>query len=548
MHKISDVFYENIYNIFVEYCKKEGLVYMSDLCDFDFDKLNNVKGLGTSKILSIKDKYDHYSKNTDDTLTKIDTSNYNLSVDTLSLFGISKNIIIILKEHKIDNINSLIQYGNSNLYRLNPNIYKKIKNVLVKYEKPILNSVRYILNEFKKEEHYYVIINRANGYTLNNIGKELSITRERVRQIERTKLNKLKIILDIVLESIIKKYKYKSCINLNKLDEYFDDYDDLTLMRYTISVMYKDYYLDFCNKFLINGETKETVSERLKGITNYYIKDIVNFTKKMIVITESLEKNNIPYIDVEDLTNYLLLNGYIKKGNYIFKSGISYGLICELIIKNHFKNGIKIHDEDDLDILRGIVAREFEGFELPENNRALSTRISCFLVLCDRGCYTVSSNIKIPSSLLNEIYDYIVNYEESTLFFNDIFVSFKDKLNKYSNVNNRYFLQGVLKYHFEDDFIFERDSLTKKGHTRKNIRELISEFIKSENKPVHRKKIKEKFPGATDVVITNAQISNKCILQWEYNYYIHTDILKIKDKYIKNIRTHSKNKIWNIFS
>jgi len=176
------------------------------------------------------------------------------------------------------------------------------------------------LNEFlgalKKEEHFVVVLQRSKGITLNKIGESFNITRERVRQIESGFLKRIKSILDIALIDIIKNYNYKSCINLNKLDFYFKDYEDLNLMKYTLSVVYKDKYLDFCNKLIINNDTKEKVLDRLLGITDYYIKDIVNFNKKMVVITESLNKNHIPYIDIEDLTNYLLLNGYIKKGNY----------------------------------------------------------------------------------------------------------------------------------------------------------------------------------------------------------------------------------------
>lgn len=529
MYKISDVFYENIFHIFLEYCNTNNLYYMTDLDGFDFSKLKDVKGIGVSKIETIKKKYKKYTdSNLDENIfSQVHPDNFNLSIQTLTLFGISKNIVSSLCDSGISTIKSLVEYGNSNLYKINSNVYKKIINVLSYYKAPVCEGILLILEEFKKEENYEVVLKRAKGITLTKIGSELNVTRERVRQIEVVKLQKLKIMLDVVLEDIVRKNDYKSCINLNKLELYFKDNDDLSLMKYTLSVMYKDFYLEFCNKLLINGYSREKVLDRLNGITEYYIKDIVNFTKKMVVITESLYKNNIPYIDIEDLTNYLLLNGYIKKGNYIFKAGISYGLICALIVKTHFRGGIKIHDDNDLSELRRIIKEEFDGLELPDNNRALGTRISYFLVLCDRGCYTVASNIKIPDYLLSEIRDYISNSVESTLFFNDIFVQFKDKLLKSSNIKNRYFLQGILKYFYEDEFIFERDSLTKIGHAKKSIRELISEFIRDAKRPVHRREIKEHFPGATEVVITNSQISNKDILQWEYNYYIHSDNLNI---------------------
>lgn len=537
MQKISDFYYENIYNIFVKYCNSNNMYYMSDLDKFDFSKLQSVKGIGVSKIEAIKEKYNGYIKNnlSCDVFSKVHKDNYSLPVQILSLYGISKNIVTLLINAHIFNVENLIICGSSGIYKLKSNVYSKIVSALEYLSIPLIKRLNELVDEFKNSEHYDIILKRSKGVTLNKIGEELSVTRERIRQIESAELLKLKYILGIVLNDIVNKYNYKSCINLNKLEIYFKDYDILNLMKYALSCIYKDFYLEFCNKLLINGDTKEKVLDKLNGITHYYIKDIVNFTKKIVVITESLNKNDIPYIDVEDLTNYLLLNGYVKKGNYIFKSGISYGLICSLVVKTHFKEGIRIHDDYDIERLRKIIKKEFGDISLPDNNRALGTRISSFLVLCDRGCYTVTSNIKIPDYLISKIRNYIEKTDESTLFFNDIFIRFKDELLNHSNIKNRYFLQGVLKYFYEDEFVFERDSITKQGRRKKNMRELILEFLKETGRPVHRREIKEKFPGATDVVITNAQLSTEDILQWEYNYYIHSKNLSITREDEENI-------------
>ena len=109
MKKISDVFYENIYHIFLEYCNSDNLYYMSDLDGFDFDKLKSVKGIGVSKIELIKKKYKMYSDKALDTnvFSLIHKDNYNLSVNTLSLFGVSKNTINLLIESGVSTIKSL---------------------------------------------------------------------------------------------------------------------------------------------------------------------------------------------------------------------------------------------------------------------------------------------------------------------------------------------------------------------------------------------------------------------------------------------------------
>lgn len=537
MKKISEVFYENKYHIFVEYCHLNNMRDMSELADFDFELLKGVRGIGVSKIEAIKKRYLKYSGMfaKDDDFFKVHPDNSSLSVWTLSFFGISKNLINHLLKESILTLSDIEKLGMDGLYKINSVLSDKLSRIACEFETPLIYKIIPLFNEIKKDEHFDIILKRSRGDTLNKIGTELNITRERVRQLELVMLSRIKILIDIVLCDILKKYKYKSCINLNKLEAYFPDFDDLNLVKYTISSVYKDLYLDFCNKLLINGDTREKVLDKLGGITEYYIKDVVNFTAKMVIITESLSKNDIPYIDIEDLTNYLLLNGYIKKGNYIYKSGIPYGLLCALIVKKYFKSGIHIHENEEIEKLRTLVEKEFGNIPLPENNRALGSRISSFLVLCDRGCYTVPSNLKISRELLYKIRGYIDDYEGNTLFFNDLFVTFKRELFLKSNVLNRYYLQGVIKYFYEDEFEFERDSITKLGREKKSMRALISEFLKNSRGAVHKKELKERFPGITDVVITNAQISEKNILQWAYNYYIHVDNLSVTDKDKKDL-------------
>ncbi len=537
MSKISEVFYENKYHIFVEYCRLNEKNNMTDLDGFDFNELKSVKGIGVSKIESIRKRYLKYSDNAGETdeFSLIHPENLSLSVWTFSLFDISKNMISHLLDDDISTLLDVAELGRDGLYKLNSSLCTKITGVLKNYNEPLIKKLPYFLNRVKEDEHFEIVLIRSEGETLNKIGTELNITRERVRQLDAVMLKRLKSVLDIVLDDIVRKYMYKSCINLNKLELYFKDYDDLNLMKYTLSSVYKNTYLEFCNKLLINGDTREKVLDKLGGITEYYIKDIVNYNAKMVIITESLLKNNIPYIDIEDLTNYLLLNGYIKKGNYIYKSGISYGVISTLIVKKYFKDGIRIHEEAEIERLRHLIKKEFGDIDLPENNRALGSRIASFLVLCDRGCYTVPSNLKISGELLHKIRNYIDEYKGSTLFFNDIFVHFKNELLLKSNVYNRYYLQGVLKFFYEDEFEFERDSVTKPGQERKSMRSLIAEFLKNSHGPVHKRDIKAKFPGATDVVITNAQISDRNILQWAYNYYIHADNLDVSEKDKKDI-------------
>ncbi len=549
MHEIKDIYYENSFHIFVAYCKEHNLLTMNDLKDFDFTSLKEVKGIGVGKIQNIRKRYDAYcsdeknnftsfqKKSKADIFDSIHPSNEILPIQIFLLLGFSNSAVNSIAKQGIQYIGELKAFGNSNLYKNVPSrVYKRVIDTISLMKHDVLEVLEQLNEKLKEDHHYDTLVQRAKGKTLQAIGEQTQVTRERIRQIEQIELQRSKILVDCFIcymKSIQKKLR---CLNVNKLAKYFKNKEDFAVAKYTIKAVYKNEYLDFCNKLLISGQTKEEVLARLGGITRKYIKDACNISEKFVLIDEKLLKKKIEYINIQDFINYLMGAGYKKSGDYVYKTGLSYGLLCAIVIREHFPRGFRIHNYEELDQLRRIVEKEFKGLELPDNNRALGTRISFFLVLCDRGTYTVAENIRIPMSLLKEIYQYIMDSENNTLFFNDIFVSMKDRLLKESNVHNRYFLQGVLKYYYEDDFIFERDSITKKGKERKNIRDLIGEFIEKENQPVHREAIKEKFPGATDVVITNAQLANENILQWEYNFYVHTNYFHIEPEEKQRLR------------
>ena len=543
MHEIKDIYYENSFHIFVAYCKDHNLLTMNDLKKFDFASLKEVKGIGVGKIENIKKRYNAYfsdeknnftsfqKKSKVDVFDSIHPSNEILPIQIFILMGFSNSAVNSIGKLGISFIGDLKNFGNSNLYKNVPSrVYKKVIDSIKVLKSEVLAVIEQLNEKLKEDHHYETLLQRAQGKTLQAIGEKTNVTRERIRQIEQIELQRAKILVDCFIYYMKNTNKKLRCLNVNKLAKYFKDKEDFAVAKYTIKTVYKNEYLDFCNKLLISGQTKEEVVGRLGGITRKYIKDACNISEKFVLIDEKLLKKKIEYINIQDFINYLMGVGYKKSGDYVYKTGLSYGLLCAIVIREHFPDGFRIHDFEELNKLRKIVEKEFKGLELPDNNRALGTRISFFLVLCDRGTYTVAENIHIPIALLKDIYQYIMESENNTLFFNDIFVSMKDRLLKESNVHNRYFLQGVLKYYYEDDFIFERDSITKKGKERKNIRDLIGEFIEKENKPVHREAIKEKFPGATDVVITNAQLANEHILQWEYNFYVHTNYFHIAKK------------------
>lgn len=58
--KIEEVYLENKYFLFVNYCHNKGIEYMSDLEGFNFSDLSGVRGIGKGKIEDIISRYEQY--------------------------------------------------------------------------------------------------------------------------------------------------------------------------------------------------------------------------------------------------------------------------------------------------------------------------------------------------------------------------------------------------------------------------------------------------------------------------------------------------------
>ena len=155
-------------------------------------------------------------------------------------------------------------------------------------------------------------------------------------------------------------------------------------------------------------------------------------------------EKNIAFISEDSFVNYLLDHGYKQYGDFIIRGRQSYGYLCAQIIEESFPDGIKLYDSGDLDKLRGLVKNKYGDIGLSDDNRALSARLSDYLVLSGRGRMTAASNVNIDPNLLEEIRQYIDTIPSSTVEYSELFARFESKLLSSGNVNNHDFLHGVL--------------------------------------------------------------------------------------------------------
>ncbi|MCI9625802.1 MAG: hypothetical protein HFI90_03350 [Clostridia bacterium] len=538
MRTIQEVFHENIFGLFVEFCHREGYVYLQDLNSLDFRRLNHVKGIGKAKREKILYRWNlekQASKSggtagASEVFDEIHPSNDKVPLLCMNDMGRFKKTVAALRQHGINTAGELARYRREEIYTNEPSIYESVLELQSLLSLPGEQLVQRMLDYIKENYHYSILVQRAAGVTLQQLGNQMDITRERVRQIEQRLIEYVNNVIEVVCHIYQAKYRFTDYISFRSFRIYFHAKEDLEVVKYVVSVARREECLNFADKLLVNGMKAEEVLRKLEKITAKHIGEVQNFYEKVMDIDEALTARGISFVDLEDYLNYLLMNGYKKSGDYVYRGISSYGKLCAVAVKKYFKNGIRIYDDEQIERLRELVHLEFEGLELAGNNRSVMARVSNYLVLCDRGTYISKDRIKINPALLEEIYQYILSLPSSTVLFSELYLKFQEKLDAQSNVHNKYFLQGVLKYYFQKEFKFERDLIIKKGMEKQEIRTQIAAYIKSCGRPVHKNEIKEKFMGTSEMVILNTSYRNSEILHWQYNYFIHADFLKVTEE------------------
>lgn len=177
-------------------------------------------------------------------------------------------------------------YAHTDLFNKNITSLKKEKRLLVKGNKIILKKLTFndFINSIPDQNQRIVLEKRYKGFTLEEIGKDLNVSRERIRQIEKkTILRKIPVFEDIYREAF-EKYDFSREIFNYIFEESDETYNYLKLYykkgEKELKHIFKDKniiddvklryekYLDL-NKIFINGN--KVVNDK-KEILKFYIK------------------------------------------------------------------------------------------------------------------------------------------------------------------------------------------------------------------------------------------------------------------------------------
>lgn len=341
-----------------------------------------------------------------------------------------------------------------------------------------------------------VLLGRAAGKTLGGIGNEIGVTRERVRQIEA----KAKRIFNIwqskahILSKILAERNGDSVLSASELSEYFGDkYAEMVFLLRTSNS--SAYYYDSQLDVFVMGD--ESISAVIGEIVES-LPDAFDEKRYAAIMDEAVVEQSIP----RELIEKAISDEFQKDGSTYHRAHLSLTAIYTEILEKYYQNGIDIYNENELEVFRQIAVKEYGCKKLPEKNRAISARLSDIGILCGRGKYRPKKKSYISKALAEKIYQYIVDSPSVIFMTNTLFNIFEDELLKFG-IDNKYYLQGVLRELYDSEFVFRRDYISK-DETVTSLYVEIVQYIKKFSYPITKEDIKKAFPGVTEIVISFA--------------------------------------------
>ena len=347
--------------------------------------------------------------------------------------------------------------------------YRLIKNLNTMLE--TISSFKYIVNFIKntiKDKQLDIIYRRLEGETLQSIAESYSVTRERIRQIEK-RVNKR-------IKSIIEKNNYTFKIfniylRQRKVMTFFD-----IIKTYSISNENKKLLI-----IILNLLKNVKIIEKL--VIHPITLDNINNEIKKIEDRKLIHTNDLKYQGEKFLLLYIYLFDeykYHSNGSKFVKSSLSIADKIEYIFKNEFTN----LQNNEIGYLK--LKKKMEsifGEKISSSRRALFTRVASVenIILTNKNTYSYDEFNYVDEFLLEEIKSSIDEQLSKYKVTNAkiIFSANNNTLKKY-NVTNHYHLYSIIQKFFSEALVIGKGNtlnIYKEKEDIVDIQEILMKYI-----------------------------------------------------------------------
>lgn len=417
----------------------------------------------------------------------------------------------------------------------------------------ILNSEE-AAKKIKIQDRYLDLMNKRyqaslNGQhlTLEALGEQIGVTRERVRQILAKGDNRIAEHLSQFIDLVKLKIK---------------EHNDLLINTWFSSDSFGDYLIKtafeqqdiharrFGNVEVLTTRTKpemETfVLDIEKDVEEYFDLHVITHAELKNFSEERAEEDGTSNIIVSHIANEMI--NWLSEEQGVLKK-ITKIKVAEMVMLQ-YPEGVEIYKrEDELNDKANVLMPG--SFEKERSFTSVIQRdeIKERIMLWGRGVFIHKRFVTIDDRWIREVKKYVeeVVEEEDFIHVLKLYNEFKDEALK-RNIPNEYALYTLLRINNDASLNLDRFPLILRGgESRLGNAQYIKEFIKSQNRPVTKEELRNHFvdklgwkgftleftlSSASDIIASN----HREYALLSFYEHIKTDDLEI-------IITHIKNKL-----
>ncbi|SET57433.1 RNA polymerase sigma factor, sigma-70 family [Oceanobacillus limi] len=514
---ITEAFYENKHNKFVEYCKNEGITTIDEITANHIHEYAKLPGVGTKKVETIME-----------TLNEIADSN---QLDEIEIFSTGE-LYPYVKDLEVSELLEVFHLSSTEaipVMTVSELENQHIESITALNDKKLLFELSFQLNklssprdtiekvksQLKDRELLILKLRFLKQKTLEETGEAFNVTRERIRQLEKKLVNKITSLLHgekfpLIMRLIAKNNLF---IPSDKLIQIIgtEHQDMLAMFKMKDAVLP---YSEEIDSFFLESEEKSSFVEKLTGImeelpSTFNLKDYEETVEEILETDYDL-----------DLKKIIEKYGYHEYGTFYSLNKLKIIDVLELIFKNYIHEPFKL-DDSSVEELRNLAKVHF-NYQLGDSTRSIEARIrdSENILLVDRFTFQWFEPESIHSELIDQIQSYIsARFEEvDVINAEEIFEAFQSKLAPY-HITNKLHLYSIVKYFLADKFSIGRGNtldIYRDNNERLNVEDRIIATIDNLGGTATRDQLEQelKWPRyKIDLAISN---SNH-IISWEKN-------------------------------
>ena len=383
----------------------------------------------------------------------------------------------------------------------------------------IEEELEHLFNKmYRRTDTKTILEMRANNQTLEAVGNVVGVTRERIRQIEAKAKREFNLWYGkhgIILKISALLQEDGFVLSPVELEEYFRDNTNV-MVHLLKSISGAGFFYDKQTDLFYVGD--DNLGDRLQNAIDG-LPDLITKHKLDEILVRVSEEANVP----KSVLEKAIVENYHITGDTYHRHTLSLSSIYKEVLNKFYADGIYVYSAAEISRFRNIIYDNYGDISLPQNDRAIVARITDICVLCGRGKYMPKKKEYIPREIAEKIYDYIDKSEQNVILTNTIFSIFEDELCA-NGIDNRFYLQGVLRELYGDQFIFRRDYISKNAASTNMYLEVVK-FIKRSDYPVSKSELYMAFPGITDIII-NIAVNDPDVINL-FGQYIYSSKLRV---------------------